>query len=111
MELVGSGHGHHSDLPPGPLSKLGAVVVTDYVVFPHCVNTQQLSAGASWRYGGIARSRIFHAVQQNHVFSTAPPRHGEQVPTHARVGGGLIDREIDRARVQGDQEVEAAPVE
>src|SRR5260370_14131377 len=111
MELIGSGLSHHSDLSPGALSILGAVGVTDDVILPHCVNAQQLSTGASWGYGGIARSRVFHAVQQNNIFSTAPPRHGEQVPSHARVRCGLVNSKIDGARVQGDQEVEAAPVE
>ena len=111
MHGVASRLGDHVDLRARPLSVFGGIRVGEDVELPHGVDSQQLSAHTARRHRELAGSGVFDAVQQEQVVAGPAPRHGKRVSVAGTGVGALHGAEVDGSGIQGNQVVEAAPVQ
>ena len=111
---IGAGGGDDADLRAVALAVGGAVGVGDHVEFAHCVDAEQLAAGAAGRDVDERGAGVFDAVEEEEIVLRTAAADGEHVADGGVRGAdaaGALAGVVDGGGVEGEQFVVAAAVE
>ncbi len=85
-KLIGAGGGDDADLRAVALAVAGAVGVGCHVELAHCIDAEQLAAGAAGRDVDERSAGVFNAIEQEEIVLRAAAADGEHVADR-RIGG------------------------
>ena len=85
VKLVAARLGDDNYLAARALAVFGAVGIAQDIELPHCIDAQQLLAGAARLHIILRRARVLHTIQQEEILLRAIAGDGEIVP-RGRIG-------------------------